>query len=336
MSSPFLQLKKLVEGCLNDLGRPELRPQKVWLSDGPESLERVKSILLRLVQHLTAELGRLKALEHPHFAGVTSLEEWQAIERETGAWQEEMAKLRPAANPGHVKESLVSIRGRVSELLDKLAVRAAVRDPASDVASSTLAAETIAGLMAERDHRELGFGLLEDGVADPWNTALEALDASVIDWSTRLGPEHRIQLEQLCHRLLDNFEAIARLPARTAALEKLSQAGSRTAAPLRTIYDRLLEVPSGKMDAGVASDFHYMASLAKRVVGEVRSFHGAVISDYAGEEMPPPAAELFRLLHLAVPRTRQRSGTQTLTRREIELAFGRRLWSGATQEKDKE
>ncbi len=336
MSSPFLQLKRLAEGCLADLGREELRPQEVWLTDEPEKLEQVKSSLLRLVQRLVSELERLKVLKDPRFAGVTGLEEWRAIAHEADDWQQEMAKLRPAADAGHVKESLISIRGRVSELLDRLAVRAAVRDPAGDVASSTLAAETIAGLMAERDHRELGFGLLEDGAADPWNTALEALDASVVDWSARLGPEHRIQLEQLCHKLLEYLEAVARLPERSPALEKLSKAGSRNAAPLRAIYDRLLEVPSGKMDAGVASDFHYMASLAKRLVGEVRSLHGAVISDHAGQTMPSPAADLFRLLHLAVPRARKRVGTQTLSRREIELAFGRRLWSGATHEKETE
>ncbi len=332
MSSPFLQLKKLAEKCLADLSRQELRPQEVWLSEDPERLESVKSSLLRLIQHLGSEMKRLKALESPHFAGVTSLDEWQTIEREAADWQKELTRLRPAADPDHVKESLISVRGRVSELLDKLAVRSALRDPAGDVASSTLAAETIAGLLAERDHRELGLGLLEDGAADPWHTALEALDASVVDWSTRLGPEHRVQLEQLCHKLLEYFEAIARLDGRPVALERLSKAGSRSAAPLRNIYDRLLKVPSGKMDAGVASDFHYMASLAKRMVGAVQSAHGAVISAYAGQTMPPPVAELFRLLHLAVPRQRRRSGTQTLSRREIELAYGRRLWPGSEGE----
>lgn len=329
MSSPFLQLKKLAERCLAGLGRPELRPQEVWLSEDAQSLETVKSSLLRLIQTLASEFERLKAIEDPHFDGVTSLDEWQAIEHEASDWQQELSKLRPDADAGHAKETLLSIRGRVSELLDRLAVRSAVRDPAGDVACSTEAAETIAGLMAERDHRELGLGLLEDGAADPWNTALEALDASVVDWSRRLGPEHRVQLEQLCHRLLDHFERVARIAERSAALERLAQAGERSAAPLRTIYDRLLKVPSGKMDAGVASDFHYMASLAKRMVTAVQAAHGGVISDYAGRSMPEPAAELFRLLHLAVPGARRRGGTQTLSRREIELAFGRRLWSGS-------
>ena len=332
MSSPFLQLKKLAEQCLADLGQRELRPQEVWLNQDPKALESVKSSLLRLIQKLTSEMARLKRIDSPHFAGVTCLDEWQTIECEAAEWLEELGKLRPEADPEHVKESLVSVRGQVSELLDRLAVRSAVRDPASDVASSTLAAETIAGLMAERDHRELGLGLLEDGASDPWHTALEALEASVVDWSTRLGPEHRVQLEQLCHKLLEHFEAIARLEKRSVALERLSRAGSRSAAPLRNIYDRLLKVPSGKMDAGVASDFHYMASLAKRMVKAVKSAHGPVVSDYAGQSMPSPAADLFRLLHLAVPRTRQRSGTQTLSRREIELAFGRRLWSGKEQD----
>ncbi len=331
MSSPFLQLKKLTEQCLDELAQRQLRPQEVWLSEDPQSLESVKSSLLRVIQKLDSEMRRLKALKHPRFAGVTSLEEWQAIENEAGEWQQEIGKLRPAAGAEHVKESLISVRGRVSELLDMLAVRSVVRDPAGDVASSTLAAETIAGLLAERDHRELGLGLLEDGAADPWNTALEALDASVVEWSTRLGPEHRVQLEQLCHKLLEHFEAIARLGERSPALERLSTAASRNAAPLRSIYDRLLKVPSGKMDAGVASDFHYMASLAKRMVTAVQTAHGPVVSDYAGQSMPLPAVEIFRMLHLAVPRTRRRSGTQTLSRREIELTFGRRLWGGTDQ-----
>ncbi len=331
MSSPFLQLKKLTEQCLADLGRLEMRPQEVWLTEDPQGLETVKSSLRKLIQDLVSEMRRLKGLKDPHFASVTSLDEWQAIKNESVAWQQEISRLRPEANADHVKESLISIRGRVSELLDQLAVRAVVRDPAGDVASSTLAAETIAGLLAERDHRELGLGLLEDGVADPWHTALEALEASVVDWSTRLGPEHRVQLEQLCHRLLEHFEAIARLGERSAALERLSEVGSRNAAPLRTIYDRLLKVPSGKMDAGVASDFHYMASLAGRMVTAIQAAHGSVISDYADQSMPAAVAELFGMLHLAVPRTRRRSGTQTLSRREIELTFGRRLWSGTDQ-----
>ncbi len=335
MSSPFLQLKKLTEQCLDDLGQRELRPQEVWLTEDPQSLESVKLSLLRVIGRLVSEMSRLKAIKHPRFAGVTGLEEWLAIDREASEWQQEISKLRPAADADHVKESLISIRGRVSELLDQLAVRSVVRDPVAGVASSTLAAETIAGLLAERDHRELGLGLLEDGAADPWHTALEALDASVIDWSTRLGPEHRVQLEQLCHKLLEHFEAIARLAERSPGLERLSKAGSGHAAPLRTIYDRLLGVPSGKMDAGVASDFHYMASLAKRMVTAVQNGHGAVVSDYAGQTMPPPAVELFRMLHLAVPRARRRrGGTQTLSRREIELTFGRRLWSGADQKEE--
>ena len=334
MSSPFLQLKRLTEQCLDDLGRRELRPQEVWLSEDPQTLESVKLSLLRLIQKLTSEMHRLKAIDHPRFAGVTGLDEWRTIECEAGEWQQEIGKLRPAADADHVKESLISIRGRISELLDRLAVRSVVRDPVAGVASSTLAAETIAGLLAERDHRELGLGLLEDGAADPWHTAIEALEASVVDWSTRLGPEHRVQLEQLCHKLLEHFEAIARLGERSPALERLSKAGSRQAAPLRTIYDRLLNVPSGKMDAGVASDFHYMASLAKRMVDAVQAGHGPVVSDYAGQSLPTPVVELFRMLHLAVPRRRRRSGTQTLSRREIELAFGRRLWSGADQKEE--
>ena len=88
------------------------------------------------------------------------------------------------------------------------------------------------------------------------------------------------------------------------------------------------------MDAGVASDFHYMASLAKRMVNEVQANHGAVVSDYAAQSLPSPVVELFRLLHLAVPRARPKTGTQTLSRREIELAFGRRLWGGSEPKKE--
>ena len=218
--------------------------------------------------------------------------------------------------------------GRISELIDSLAVRSAVRDPANDAASSTLAAKTIAGLIAERDQRELGIGLLENGVADPWNTALEALEASVVDWSVRLGPEHRVQLEQLCQRLLEHCEAIARLFDRSAAVGRLSEAAAKSAPALRNIYGRLLEVPAGKMDAGVASDFHYMASLAKRIFEAVRANHGAVISDYAGRSLPTPVADLFRLLHLPLPRARMvtEQPAQTFSRQELEAELGRRLW----------
>ncbi len=42
MSSPFLQLKKLTEQCLADLGRLEMRPQEVWLTEDPQGRETVK------------------------------------------------------------------------------------------------------------------------------------------------------------------------------------------------------------------------------------------------------------------------------------------------------
>jgi hypothetical protein len=334
MSSPFLQLKRLVEQCLAELGRRQLRPQEIWLSEESESLETARSSLLGLVRNLASEVSRLKAIDSPHFAGVTGLDEWLTIEAEAGDWQKELGKLRPEADAGHVKESLMSIRGRVSELLDRLAIRSEMRDPASDATNSTLAARTISGLMAERDHRELGLGLLQDGAADPWSTALEALEASVVDWSTRLGPEHRVQLEQLCHKLLEHLDAIARLDERSSALDRLSKAAGREAVPLRNIYERLVRVPSAKMDAGVASDVHYMASLAKRLVTRIEGSHGGIVDDHAGESLPGPVVELFQLLHLAVPRAPRKSGTATLSRREIELAFGRRLWSGSEQKEE--
>ena len=326
--SPFLQFRELSEQCLAELRRRELRPQEIWLGEDPQGLEEVKLALLRLVEDLAAGMHRLAELEDERFAGVTDLDEWKAMESEAADWREELRKLRPKADPGHVKESLISVRGRISELIDSLAVRAAVRDPANDAASNTLAAKTIAGLIAERDQRELGFGLLEDGVADPWNTALEALDASVVEWSVRLGPEHRVQLEQLCQKLLEQCETIARLSNRSAAVVRLSEATGKNAPALSTIYDRLLKVPAGKMDAGVASDFHYMASLAKRIFEAVRANHGLVISDYAGRSLPAPTAELFQLLHLPLPRARMvtKQPTQTFSRQELEAELGRRLW----------
>lgn len=329
MPSPFRQLQTIAERCLAELGSRRLRPQEIWLSEDPERLEEVKQAMLRLVGDLASGLHHLSAITDPRFAGVKGLDEWRAITEEAQGWKREMRTLRPAADTGHVKESLIAIRGRVSELLDALAVRAVVRDPANEAANSTQAARTIEGLAAERDYRELGLGLLEDGAADPWQTALEALDASVVDWSTRLGPEHRVQLEQLCHTLLEHLEALGRVAEPSPAVAKMAAAAGRHAEPLTHIYQRLLKVPAGKMDAGVASDFHYMASLAKRLVKAVRDSHGAVIADHAGKTLPQEVVDLFQLLHLAVPRVRSRTGTATLSRREIELAFGRRLWHGA-------
>lgn len=328
---PFLRLRELSERCFADLERKVLRPQEIWLTEGEEHLEAVKLALMNLVQQLAAGMDELAKRGDARFASVTGLDEWETIGRETADWKRDIERLRPGANAQHVKESLISIRLRLSELVDALAVRSTIRDPASDVANSTLAAETVAGLIAEREHRQLGLGLLEGGGVDPWNMTLQTLDASVVEWSTRLGPEHRVQLEQLCHQLLEDLEAIAHLPDRSPALDHLADAAGRNAPALRNIYDRLIKVPADKMDAGLASDFHYMGGLAKRIVESVKSCHGGVIADQAGKEMPKEVVELFQHLHLAVPRVRKRTGTQTLSRREIELAFGRRLYGGSEQ-----
>ena len=119
-------------------------------------------------------------------------------------------------------------------------------------------------------------------------------------------------------------------------LRHLAEAGSRNAPALRNIYERLVKVPADKMDAGLASDFHYMGGLAKRIVKSVRACHAAVVAEHPGPTMPREVSALFQLLHLAVPKERKpaRARTQTLSRREIEMAFGRRLWGGSSAKKE--
>ncbi|MCP3958812.1 MAG: hypothetical protein GY719_13245 [bacterium] len=316
------------------MSQRELQPHDVWLAEDPPTLEKAKEALLGLVADLTAGLARLPEIGNVQFVGITKLDEWVAIENEADEWTREVGKLRPAANLEHVKESLISVRGRISELIEGLAIRTAVRDPFNQATNSTEAEKNIAGLLNERHFRTLGQGLLEQGASDPWEKAVEALEASVIDWSTRLGPEHRVQLERLCHKLLEHQGLIAGLTGRSAAVKELATAGAEDAERLEKIYARLVEVPDDELSAGLASDFHYMAFLAKKIVERVQGSHQKILNEHAGGPMPAPVAGLFRLLHLKVPRIRTKSVTQTFSRRELELAFGRRLWKGAKGTQD--
>ena len=327
-SSPYLQLQRLVERCFENMSKRELQPHDVWLAEDADTLENVKLALSRLITDVTTCLGRLHDLGQQGFSGVTGLDEWSAITSEAEDWRQEIRKLRPGADPERAKESLISIRVRVSELLDALAVRSAVRDPFNQAANTTQAERNIAGLLNERHFRELALGLLEQGASDPWDKAVEALEASVIDWSTRLGPEHRVQLERVCAKLIEHQGLIADLTGGSKSVRQLAAACAEDAERLEKIYARLSKVPDDRMDAGLASDFHYMATLAKKIVHSVKAAHRGILDEHAGGPMPAPVAGLFRLLHLEVPRIRSKTVTQTFSRRELELAFGRRLWSG--------
>ena len=320
--SPFRQLYDLAERCFADLGSDELRPQEVWRADDPQSLEGVKRALLRAIRGLETGLHRLAKVEGDFFAPVPDLDEWQAIVTEIPDWKQKIEILRPGADAEHCKYRLISFRTRVSELVDKLVVRAAVRDPYHRAANSLDAMKSIVFLMREREQREIGLGLLE---GPSWK---ETLEGSVADWSMSFGPQHRIELEQFCRRLLDRLRAIAPEARRSPQLAQLVTVSDEIGGQLEQIHRQLLEVPANRVDAGVASDFHYMAELTKKLVGEVTSRHHAILGDYVGYPLPTAVVELLELLSLTVPKRRPATVLgpgQPMSREEIERQLGRRL-----------
>ena len=318
--SPFRQLYDLAERSFADLGTDELRPQEVWLNDDPEGLEGVKRALLRAIRGLETGLHRLAGVEDDFFAPVPGLEEWKAIETEFPEWKRKIEILRPAADTEHCKYQLISYRTRVSELLDKLVVRAAVRDPYHRAANSMDAMKSIGYLIREREQREIGLGLLE---GPTWR---ETLEGSVADWSIGFGPQHRIALELFCNKLLEMLEAITPEAQRSPQVAQLVTIFDDVGGRLRQIYQQLLKVPANRVDAGVASDFHYMADLTRKLVDEITHRHHPIIGDYAGRPLPAAVVELFTLLSLTVPKRRPRAlGHGLMSREDIERQLGRRL-----------
>jgi hypothetical protein len=320
--SPFRQLYDLAERCFDDLGADELRPQEVWFAEDPQDLERVQQALLRAIRGLETSLHRLAEIEDDFFASVPELDEWQAIEAEIPDWKKKVEILRPGADAEHFKFQLISIRTRVSELVDKLVVRSAVRDPYHRAANSLEAMKSIVFLVREKEQREIGLGLLE---GPTWK---ETLEGSVADWSIGFGPQHRIELEQFCRRLLSCLQAVRPETRRSPQVAQLVTVADKFGSQLEQIYHQLLEVPANRVDAGVASDFHYMAGLVKKLVDEVTRRHHGILGDYAGRQLPAAVAGLLELLHLTVPKRRPvsvLSHSQPMTRKEIERQLGRRL-----------
>ncbi len=317
--SLFRQLYDLAERCFDDLRSDELRPQEVWLTDDPESLEGVKRALLRAIRSLETGLHRLEKTQDDFFAPVPGLDEWKAIDTEVPEWKQKIEILRPAADTEHCKYQLISFRTRFSELVDKLVVRAAVRDPYHRAANSLDAMKSIAYLIREREQREIGLGLLE---GPTWR---ETLEGSVADWSIGFGPQHRIALELFCHKLLETLGAIAPAAQKSTQVAQLVTVVDQVDGQLQQIYQQLLKVPANQVDAGVASDFHYMAELTKKLVDEVTRRHHPILGDFAGQPLPPAVVDLFNLLSLTVPKRRARS--QLMSREDIERQLGRRLVS---------
>ncbi len=324
--SPFRQLYDLAERCFDDLRSDELRPQEVWLTDDPEGLEGIKRALLRAIRSLDTGLHRLGKVEDDFFAPVPGLDEWQVIATEVPEWKQKIDILRPAADTEHCKYQLISFRTRFSELVDKLVVRAAVRDPYHQAANSLDAMKSIVYLVREQEQREIGLGLLE---GPTWR---ETLEGSVADWSIGFGPQHRIALELFCNKLLEILEALAPETRHSPQVAQLVTVVEEVGGNLRPIYQQLLKVPANRIDAGVASDFHYMAELTKKLVDEVTSRHHGILGDYAGHPLPTAVVDLFNLLSLTVPKRRARS--QLMSREEIERQLGRRLVSRTLEPQD--
>ncbi len=316
--SPFQQLRQLAERCLAELGGIELNPRHLWFHDDAEELETVKRTLSQLVGSLQSGLASLETVQDPRFAAVKSLEDWLAFENELPDWRGQIEILRPAADAEHVKVRLISIRTRISELIDGLAVRAAVRDPRSRFANSLQAEKSIDGLLAERGLRELGLGLL--GVT--WK---ETLGGSVADWSIEFGPQHRIELLQFCQKLLIYVRGIKASAGGVPALASIIETGDGVGDRLQNIYGRLIEFPVDRVDAGISSDFHYLASLAKKIVNVVSESHATIVREFSGKDIPPAVGSLFHLLHLTVPKRRARRAP-TMSTQELEREIGQRLW----------
>ncbi len=324
MRSPFYQLHQLAEQCFGHLEN-DFHPQEVWYIDDPEVLADALQNLRGVIEGLDSGLQRIAAESDERFQSVVELEEWAAIESEVPEWERALGRLRPTADATYVKQQLLGIRLRISELVDGLAVRAAVRDPGNRADNSHQAVRSVARLRRERELREIVLGLLE-GVT--WK---DTLDGSVADWSTTFGPQHRIELGRLCERLVTSRRELAELSGAGAAIHRLVQALAETANKIEPLNRRLAEIPVTQVDAGTASDFNYLAELAGKGVQIVTSHHRAIAKEGAGHELPSPIVELFQALNLKVPKVRPQvaahGAPQPTTREELERELGRRIIS---------
>lgn len=330
LRSPFYQLHQLAEQCFGHLDN-DFHPRDLWNIDDPELLGDAQQTLRGVIEGLDSGLRRLAAEADERFQSVMDLEEWAAIENEAPEWERALGRLRPGADAEYVKQQLLGIRVRISELVDGLAVRSAVRDPGNRADNSHQAVKSVARLQKERGLREIALSLLE-GVT--WQ---DTLDASVTEWSTSFGPQHRIELGRLCARLLDCMNQLGALSGSGPAVRRLVQTTAAACEKIGPLSQRLAEIPFTLVDAGTASDFHYLAELTRQVVQIVTRNRPAILQDYSGRQLAPAVVSLFRLLHLKVPKARApttvHGSPHPTTREELERELGRRIISPA---KDRE
>jgi hypothetical protein len=322
--SPFYLLHQLAEQTFGHL-ESDFHPRDVWNVDDPERLAEVLQTLRGVIAGLESGLQRIAVDGGERFRCVMELDEWEAIESEAPEWERTLGRLRPTADAEHVKQQLLAIRVRISELVDGLAVRSAVRDPGNRADNSHEAVRSIARLQKERQLREIALSLLEG------TTWRDTLDGSVADWSTRFGPPHRIELVRLCDHLVDGLRQLGTLTGPGTTVERLVKSTARSCARLEPLNQRLSEVPVTQVDAGTASDFHYLAELARKVVESVESHSRGILKDYSDYELPAAIVDLFELLGLKVPKVRSRSAVHgaphPTTREELERELGRRIIS---------
>ncbi|MEE8526384.1 MAG: hypothetical protein V3T72_20810 [Thermoanaerobaculia bacterium] len=324
LRSPFYRLHQLAERCFGHLDH-DFHPRDIWNLDDPQRLADALQTLRGVIEGLDSGLQRLAADADERFQSVIELEEWEAIENEAPEWERALGNLRPAADTEYVKQQLLGIRVRISELVDGLAVRSAVRDPGNRADNSHQAVESVARLQKERTLREITLSLLE-GVT--WQ---DTLDATVAEWGIHFGPQHRIELGRLCDQLVAGLQKLRALSGSGAATGRLVQSTAATCDKIEFLNQRLSEIPVTQADAGTASDFHYMAELVQQVVKAVRRNRAAILKDYSGRQLAPAIVNLFQLMNLKVPKTQPQAaihGTpHPRTREELERELGRHIIS---------
>jgi len=132
--------------------------------------------------------------------------------------------------------------------------------------------------------------------------------------------------------MVDGLRQLGQLTAGGATVRRLVQSTAATSDKIEPLNRRLSEVPVTQVDAGTASDFHYLAGLAARVVEAVAGHHRGILKDFADRDLPEAAVDLFQRLGLKVPKPRTRAvaghtAPHPTTREELERELGRRIIS---------